>query len=281
VRRAGVTLGAGAAHVWDLAEKGARFTFSGDSCLRMICTDRGGAVLSDDELAPSAGSGPSVPGGTEMVTIQSLGALATGTSAGAPGYGAITVHYAPAGHVPAVGWQSPSTLLQIGPCRFAARGATVRVPRASASQRNGQQASYGTVRAADALAGQVGVETLLPSAIDVVIIALDLSDPSASESGDLALGFTGGTLVTPPQRVLAGNRRLLLYDVATRDAGDSFTVSVASAQGWTVGAVIGMHGRAVELAGALQGGIPDGFVPEGPLAPGGSLTVTYSPGGTP
>ncbi len=87
------------------------------------------------------------------------------------------------------------------------------------TRRNGQSASYGTVTAADALAGQLGVETRLPASVNVVIIALDLADPTAAADGDLALGLDGGTLGAAPQRVITGNRRVLFYDVASVDPG--------------------------------------------------------------
>ena len=276
---AGVTLGAGAAHLWDLPADSGSFAHSGDSCVRMICTERSGGVLTDIEFATAGSSARPVPAGTEMVLVQALGAPPAGTTVTATGFGAITSTFAPAGQTPAVGWQSTSTLLQIGPSRFAARGSTVHVARAHAIRRNGQRASYGTVAAADAVAGQVGVETQLPATVTVVIIALDVADQGAARAGDLAIGFTGGTLAGP-QRVLAGQRRLLFYDVASANAGaTSFTVSVASAQAWAVGAVIGAGGTAAELASALAGGIPDRFVPDGPMSPGGSVTVTYTPGG--
>jgi len=274
----GVTLGAGAAHLWDLPADSGSFTCSGDSCVRIICTERSGGVLTDTEFAAAGSSARPVPAGTEMVLVQALGAPAAGTTVTATGFGAITSIRAPAGQRPAVGWQSTSTLLQIGPSRFAGRGSTVHVARAYATRRNGQRASYGTVAAADAVAGQIGVETRLPATVTVVIIALDVADQGAAQAGDLAVGFTGGTLAGP-QRVLAGQRRLLFYDVASADAGaTSFTVSVASAQAWKVGAVIGAGGAAAELASALAGGIPDRFVPDGPMSPGGSVTVTYTPG---
>lgn len=204
----------------------------------MICTERSGGVLTDIEFATAGSSARPVPAGTEMVLVQALGAPPAGTTVTATGFGAITSTFAPAGQTPAVGWQSTSTLLQIGPSRFAARGSTVHVARAHAIRRNGQRASYGTVAAADAVAGQVGVETQLPATVTVVIIALDVADQGAARAGDLAIGFTGGTLAGP-QRVLAGQRRLLFYDVASANAGaTSFTVSVASAQAWAVGAVI-------------------------------------------
>ena len=247
----GVTLGAGASHLWDLAQDGGAFTVGGDSCTRLICTDRSGGVLTDTEFAAAGTGAYPVPAGTEMVLIQALGAPPAGTTVTGSGFGAITSTTAPAGQRAAVGWQSTSTLLQIGPTRFAARGATVHLAQAYATRRNGQRASYGTVAASDVMAGQIGVETQLPATITVVVIALDAADAGAAQANDLAIGFTGGTLAGP-QRVLAGNRRLLCYDVASADAGaTSFTVSVASAQSWTVGGVIGTGGSAAELATAL------------------------------
>jgi len=278
----GITLGAGASHLWDLAQDGGAFTCTGDGCVRLVCTERSGGVLADTEFAAAGSAAYPVPAGTEMVLVQALGAPPAGTTVTASGFGAITATTAAAGQRAAVGWQNTSTLLQIGPSRFAARGATVHVARAHATRRNGQRASYGTVAASQVMAGQIGVETQLPATVTVVVIALDATGavPGAAQAGDLAIGFTGGTLAGP-QRVLAGNRRLLCYDVTSVDEGaTSFTVSVASAQTWTVGGVIGTGGSAAELAAALAGGIPDNFVPDGPISPGGSLTVTYTLGET-
>ncbi len=42
--------------------------------------------------------------------------------------------------------------------------------------------------------------------------------------------------------------------------------------------MIGVRGNALEWATLLAGGIPDHFVPDGPIAPGGSLTVSYDAG---
>ncbi len=215
-----------------------------------------------------------------MAVVENLGGLPAGAPPVVARFGALSLLFSPPGCAPVVGWQSGSMLRQIGPTRFAARGATLHLPRAPASRRGGQRASYGVTRAADALRGQVGVETELPIGVEVVIIALDLADASAAAEGDLAIGAVGATLLTPPQRVAARDRRILLYDVSARDSkATSLTVSVVSVAGWSVAGVIGAHGSAVEWAARLRAGIPDHFVPEGPVAPGGSLTVTYTPGG--
>ena len=275
----GVTLGAGAAHVWDLPTTSGTFTLNGNACARIIYTDRNGAVLRDVEFFAEGSNAQAVPANTAMTVVECLGTLPSGTAMTTLGFGIVNSTYAASGDAPVVGWQASSTLLQIGPTRFAARGASVRVTRAYASQRNGRRASYGTPQAADVVRGQKGVETQLPASIDVVMIALDSAEPGMATSGDLAIGISGGTLATRPQRVATGMRRLLIYDVIARDANaSSLTISVASESAWTFSGVVGMHGTALEWATSLRSGIPDHFVPEGPVAPGGSLTVTYAIG---
>jgi len=275
----GVTLGAGAAHLWELANGGGTFTFAGDGCVRIVCTDRAGGVLSDVELAAAQSPPRPIPENAEMVLVQALGAAPPGATLPPPAFGALTTAYAPAGATAAVGWQSGSTLMQIGPSRFAARGSTLRVARPHATSRNRQRASNGTALARDVVAGQIGVETTLPASIGVVLIALDGADAGAPQTADLAIGVTGATLATPPQRVSAGNRRLLLYDLAAHDDGaPPVVVSVAGSAGWTLAGVAGVAGTALEWATALHGGIPDNFVTDGPLAPGGTVTASYAPG---
>ena len=276
----GVTLGAGAVHLWDVPNDQGHFTIAGTSGVRMVCTDRGGAALGDVEFIPAGSATQAVPAGTAMVSIQCLGAPPSGVVPPASGFGALTSTFAPTGQMAAVGWQSASTLVQVGPSRFLARGATVRIVRAHATARNGQQASYGTPRAADVVNGQLGVETRLPIGIDVVMIALDISDPSAAADGDLALAASGGTLAATPQRVTTGGRRLLLYDVVARDAAaNALVLSVASVSAYGLAGVVGLHGKASEWANRLSNGVPDQFVPDGALSPGGFLIVTYAGAG--
>ena len=166
-----------------------------------------------------------------MVAITCLGVLPDGAAAPAAGFGAVTGRF---GAIPTrprrLGWQSTGTLTQIGPSRFVARGATLRIIQSYRSARNGQTSSYGTPTAGDVIAGQQGVETRLPADVSVVMIGLDVLDPSAAADGDLALAVTGGTLAATPVRVITGGRRLLLYDVASRDPqAVSLVISVASA----------------------------------------------------
>ena len=68
---------------------------------------------------------------------------------------------------------------------------------------------------------------------------------------------------------------MLLYDVSATQA-TALLVSVASVSGHRVGAIVGLKGRAAEWANRLGSGVPDHFVPDAALSPGGSLTVAYA-----
>jgi hypothetical protein len=273
----GVTLGAGATHVWDIPDDTGHFTVTGDGAVRLLCTDRSGNALSDIEFAAAGSSAQGLPSGTAMVAITCLGALPDGAAAPGPGFGAITGLFAPTGQTAALGWQATGTLTQIGPSRFAARGATLRIILPHRTTRNGQTSSFGTPRAGDVMNGQDGVETRLPASVGVVMIALDIQDQTAASDGDLALAISGGILAATPVRVITGGRRLLLYDVATTDPkASALLISVASVSGHRVSGVIGLRGTAAEWGARLTAGVPDHFVPDSALSPGGSLTVTYA-----
>ena len=273
----GVTLGAGATHVWDIPDNTGHFTVTGNGAVRILCTDRSGNALSDMEFVAAGSPAQGVPSGTAMVAITCLGALPDGAAAPAAGFGVITSLFAPTGQTAALGWQATGTLTQIGPSRFAARGATLRIILAHGTARNGQTSSFGTPCAGDVMNGQIGVETRLPTSVDVVMIALDIQDQTAASDGDLALAVSGGTLAATSVRIITGGRRLLLYDVASTDpTAPALLVSVASVSGHRVSGVIGLRGTPTEWAARLSAGVPDHFVPDLALSPGGSLTVTYA-----
>jgi hypothetical protein len=272
----GVTLGAGATHLWDVPADTGHFTVTGDAAVRMLCADRSGTTLSDTEFVAAGSSAQGMPKGTAMVAITCLGALPDGAAAPAPGYAAITGMFAPTGQTAALGWQSTGTLTQIGPSRFLARGATLRVIQAHRTARNGQTSSFGIPRTADVVGDQVGVETRLPASVGVILVALDVADATAADDGDLALAISGGVLAATPQRVVTGGRRALLYDVVSTDPkAPALLVSAASVSGHRIGAVIGLSGRAAEWAIRFAEGVPDYFVPDTALSSGGALTVTY------
>ena len=275
---AGVTLAGGAAHVWQLPQDAGSLEIKGTGALRVVFAKRNGASVSDTEYVITNSASIGVPSGAFVAVVESLGNLPSGTVAPTAGFAAITSSFAPAQQQVAVGWQATGTLLQIGPTELLGRGAAISLVRIFGSRNLRQKASYGVAVAASALLNQPAVETTLPGAVSVVMIALDLADASAAVSqDDLAIAVSGATLNTPPQRVSSANRRLLLYDVASLDQqATEISISVASTVSWIVAGVIGVHGSAQEWATQLAAGVPDHFVPDGPLTPDGSLTITWA-----
>ena len=278
----GVVLAGGAAHVWQLSRDSGNFLITGTGAVRVAFAQRNGVVISDTDYVVANTLTVSVPTGAALAAMESLGNIPVGVTAPTPAFAAVSSMFAPAQQQTAVGWQATSTLLQVGPTEFLARGASVSVPRIFGNRRLGQRASYGTAVAANVILSQNGVEIQLPKNISVIMIALDLANAAIASTDDgLAIGVVGATLTLPPQRVSSANRRLLLYDIASLDASeDSISLSVASAGAWNVAGVIGVHGSAIEWAAQLAAGIPNQFVPDGPLTPDGSLTIRFTPPAT-
>ena len=70
----GVTLSAGATHVWDIPLTAATLTISGSSGVRLTFLSRSGGVLDDREfVADAKGSNASVPSGTARLVAMCLG----------------------------------------------------------------------------------------------------------------------------------------------------------------------------------------------------------------
>ena len=274
----GVSLGAGALHLWDVPSAQGNFVLNGGVGARLVCLGRSGVTLSDIECSAN-GNALSLPAGTAMVAVSCLGDLPSAAGPIAPAFGAISLGFSPTGQAPVVGWQSGSTLLQVGPAHFLARGAGLRVIAHRTSQRNGQRASNGTLSAALALAGQAGVETRLPTGIGVILVSLDVLDSSVLASGDLGLGVLGATLAGTAQRISIANRLVLLYDVlATDPKAEAIFVSIASASTYRLSGVMGMHGHGAEWAQTLSAGLPDHFVPDGALCASGALQAQFRGG---
>jgi hypothetical protein len=105
---------------------------------------------------------------------------------------------------------------------------------------------------------------------------LDQQDLTAAGDGDLAIAIQGATLATPPLRVVGGARKILLYDVTQVTNNDHLVIAVASRSGSRLSGIIGLSGRAQEWAALWNGGIPEHIVPDGPLTPDGSVTVTIT-----
>jgi hypothetical protein len=287
----GVTLAAGAAHVWELPAPPASaaagpitVTVSGTAAFRATFTSRGGAVLLDREWPPQAQASIPVPARAGRCVVSCLGTLPAGPADVTAGFGAVSFASAPRSAVAAVGWQAASLLFQAAGSVFLGRGSCVVLARPQTPRRSGFRTTQAALRAAEIVTGEPAVETWLPANSGVVLIELDQQDPTAAAAGDLAVACAGATLQVPPLLVKGDRRMALLYQVAQVDVGaDHIAVSVASLAGWRLGGVVGLPGRAQEWAVRANGGIPETLVPDGPLTQDGQVTVriTLPSGGHP
>jgi len=270
----GVTVPAGTTHVWEVPQESFTFTFTGNAAVRIVYLDRAGNPLQDTENIVNGQFTSKVVPGTEMATVTCLGSVPAEQLKLAGGFGAVSSVVAPAGANPAVGWQSGSMLTQVGPNTLLARGAVLILAKAHVPVLNSQKTSVGMMPVSAAVAQQSGLETRLPKTIGVVMIILDREDPTAAAAGDLAIACDNATLAVPPVLGVGGNRSALLYDVISTDApADHITIAVGSKTGWSLAGVAGLHGKAVEWAAQLHGGVPPHLVPDGPLTSGGDVSV--------
>jgi hypothetical protein len=270
----GVTVPAGTTHVWDVPQASFTFTLSGIAAVRIVYLDRAGNPLRDTENVVNGQFTSKAVPGTEMATVTCLGSVPAEQLKLAGGFGGVSSVVARAGANPAVGWQSGSMLTQVGPNTLLARGAVLILAKAHVAVLNSQKTSVGMMAVSAAVAQQSGLETWLPKTIGVVMIILDREDPTAAASGDLAIACDHASLAVPPVLGAGGNRSALLYDVISTDANaDHITIAVGSKTGWGLAGVVGLHGKAVEWAAQLHGGVPPHLVPDGPLTSGGDVNV--------
>lgn len=279
----GVVVPAGTTHVWELPSAEGSLGVRG-AAVRLTWLGRGGGVIRDEELIAEREALVPVPAGAAQVAVTCLGAPPDGfMRTQASGLGAVSAALAPAGHGAVTGWQVGNQVAQVGQAALLGRGACVIPGRARKTRRDGHPTAQAMVSLAEVLADQAGVETWLPPGTEVVVLLLDQIDPAAADEGDLAVHAEGATL-TAPLHVGRGRRVALVYDVTARvpDA-TALIVAVGSAAGYRVGGVVGLRGRAIEVAAKLRGGIPDQMVPDGPLTPHGEVRVrrVSSPRGTP
>ncbi|HKD78093.1 MAG TPA: DUF6603 domain-containing protein [Candidatus Angelobacter sp.] len=267
----GVTLVAGAVHVWDLSPGVAALSLNGLAGVRLTFLSRSGGVLDDREFVPGReNTQVQIPAKSERVIAQCLGIPPTGAP---QGFAAISASAAPPQQFAATGWQNASMLMQAGSSTFIARGAIVRLPRPFTVTRSGSKTNQTVIRASEVMRTEAAVETSFAIETGVVMLLLDRQDANASAAGDFSFACDGATLATP-LRVEGGNRLALLYQVTGIDQGATkIVVSSASASGWRVSGVIGLPGQAQEWAVRMNGGVPEHLVPEGPLTPDGQVII--------
>ncbi len=274
----GVLIPSGTTHVWDLpAQASYSFAATGSAAFRVVAMDHAGHVLSDLEMMPQP-QAIALPANTKAVALQCLGTPARGFVAPPPGFGAISLAAAAPGGFAAAGWQAGGIHQQVGALALLGRGAYMRLSTPRATTHKGRSTSRGAINISRTTLGQVGMQTVLPSAATCVMILLDGVDETAAANGDFAIAAQGAKLVTPPIPVGGGHRRALLYDVvpaapATVALPQFFSVSASSAAGWEISGIAGLQGKAIDWARRMHGDVPPHVVPQGPLTPDGSVRV--------
>jgi hypothetical protein len=274
----GVAIPAGVTHVWELAGA-ASFEFSGTAAVRIVYLDRAGTILQDSETLVSGKLASTAPAGAELAAFQCLGTPPSGLKISA-GFGAVKSAIAPPQGIAASGWQTGNQFPQLGPATILARGAAVVLNTPSVALSNQQRTTIAMIPMSAVTAAQQGIETWLPPDTNIVMILLDRQDASAAAAGDLTIASPDATFAAPITGA-SGNRTALLYDVASHAAGAArVTVAVVSKAGWRLAGVVGLHGKAADWAAQMNGAVPPNLIPDGPLTPGGSVTVRLTAGGT-
>lgn len=271
----GCVVAAGVTHLWDIPDASNQNLVVRGDAARVTLLDRGGAVLSDQEFAALRPVNIPLPVQCAIIAVTCLGKTSLSAPAGSSsGMGALSLHTGAANNKAAVGWQTGNLVPQVGATSLLGRGCCLVLAQHNPIRRKKQQASQAMVRIGPAMLDKTAVETLLPAAIDVVMVLLDQQDPTAAGHGDLQIAATGITLEATPLRVEGGARTALLYTVLSRDAKAPYaTVALASASGWRLAGVIGVAGKAQEWAVGMNGGIPAQLVPNGPFTPDGQIVV--------
>lgn len=269
----GVSIPAGTIHIWEFPSSNNTVTVAGTTGVRLTFLSPSGRVIADFEESGSASTSFASPAGSAAIAITCLG---NSSSVVNGGMGAVTMLAASHGKRPVVGWQAGNLMAQINSSTFLARGSIVMLAQPNLVQKNKQVTAQGMLRLSQAVLDQPGVETWLPTTVSVIGLLLDQQDPTAAADGDLAIALTGATLATVPARVVGGARKILLYDISQVTATDHIVIAVASRSASRLSGIIGLSGHAQEWAALWNGAIPEHIVPDGPLTPDGSITVTIN-----
>ncbi|HEY6489867.1 MAG: DUF6603 domain-containing protein [Terracidiphilus sp.] len=274
----GVSLVAGATHVWDLPSgANPQIVVNGNGAVRIAFLGRNGTPVQDTESVVQKSLTLAVPSSAAMVAVTCLGS-STAVASQLSGFGAVSLAYAPSGTSPVVGWQVGNHAAQISGRALLTRGATLLLSTHFVPRQNKQKSSDALTQISYAAADQVGTETRLPAQIDTVLVLLDQLSSDAASAVDLTVGIDGATVETPPLLVGGGSRTALLYAITARTTNAAaISIAVGSLAGWRLAGVAGLAGSAQTWAVRWNGKVPEQIVPEGPLTPDGSVNVQIVP----
>jgi hypothetical protein len=275
----GVEVQAGTTQVWELPVRdtvGAppEILLDGNQAVRVTCLSKGSALLDDVEVIGRTSY--RVPERTAWIAITGLGQT-TEKFASEPAMGAVTLAQA-TNPVAVVGWQAGLQLVQINRSTLLGRGAVLRTGAPLLTRREGRRVESGLVKAADAMAGQFGVETHLPPQVQTIGVLLQRRGDTAE--GSLSEGFSmsvqGAAVSEKPLTVAGGSVGILLYDVLhVEDARKFISVALSSKVEWGIEGVLGLRDSAAHWSQVLANQSLDTLVESGPLTPQGSTRVAF------
>ncbi len=277
VRGDGATLRAGITHVWDVPPgPDRRLSLSGDQPVRVAFLGRSGALLQDLEMSSTA-EDLAFPEACAMVAVTALGRAAVEAKSGP---GAVTRIAAPAGQLPAVGWQLGGHVLQVGPTSLLGRGCSLSLSQRVGAAVKGMPTSTGLLEVSVAMLEQSVVETRLPLSVGVIGIVVHHDHGVGVTTDALQLHVAGFTLGPDPVVVSADQSVLFLYDArpgnADADGGraeGTGSVTAGLQPGLVLAGVVGLNGTAQGWGHALNGAVLGRLVPDGPLSSDGEVRL--------
>jgi hypothetical protein len=282
VVRDGVEVRSGVTHVWELPG-GARswqLQLAGASAVRVTELSSVGTVLRDAEFALGERTVELLPG-TAMLAVSALGVLdKTSLAAKAPDGAAASVvaRVAAPGATHALGWQLDGEAVQVGPTTLLTRGSVLTVTKPVGGRVRHHVAANGIVTLSRALLDQDVVSTRFPAGVTVLGVLVDRPDQSAVTSDSVTITTDGAAIAHGPLQVVAGNRVLFLYDLASmKDAvgpdSESAPVdaSVGLRSGLAMAGVVAGFGTAAGWAASLAGSTLTQLVPAEHLTTHGAV----------
>jgi hypothetical protein len=281
VRRDGVTLRAGAVHVWELPGDSAwRLRLSGRSAVRVTELTSAGTVIRDREFAVADDIDFEIASRAGMVAVGALGqssALVTRrrmTSVPAGKAGTVALTASAPRTTAVVGWHIGSHVAQVGPTTLLGRGSVITLAKPIGSNVRRHVAATGIIELSRAMLDQEVVHTQLPASVTVVGVVVDRGTRSDIASADIVIHAAGATLAESVRQVEAGSRTMFLYDVES-EARDAETISVTAGlrAGLNLAGVFGGFGSAEMWANTLAGTTLSQIVPYEQLSGEGELRV--------
>ena len=282
LRGEGLGLSAGETHLWKLTNRGVQVSrdltsenlpkldVDGNQGVRISFMTMVGDPIQELEIPPHAQPITlDVPQGTGLVAAIGLG-----------GAGVIpdNLEVSPGGILPEVstfnrpgiGFQTSSTVFQVGPFNYLCRGSSFRVKNLDPGPARGKRFAFSAMHILD---NQPEVTMFLPSTIDNLAILI-----SGEGDGAEALSVDLGDLVVTgkPHQIKRDGSRVFLWDVSDEVENASIVKIVSKiTEGWEIDSIVGLRGPYENWLQTLTEGAWTSFVEEGPLTYIGNTILNW------